>query len=59
MDRNGNLPGTFEDFLLASVAAKAGEQLENSIWKGSSPFGVGFLSNDGTLDEAGADASAQ
>lgn len=27
------------------------------IWKGSSPFGTGFLSNDGTQDEAGADAS--
>ena len=58
MDRNGNLPGAFEDFLLATVAAKAGAQLENGIWQGSSPFGVGFLSDDGTQDEAGADASA-
>ena len=58
MDRNGNLPGTFEDFLLATVAAKAGAHIENMIWKGSSPFGVGFQSNDGSLDEAGADASA-
>jgi hypothetical protein len=58
MDRNGNLPGTFQDFLLASVAAKAGEQIENMIWKGSSPFGIGFQSSDGALDEAGADASA-
>ena len=58
MDRNGNLPGTFQDFLLSSVAAKAGEQIENMIWKGSSPFGIGFQSNDGTLDETGADASA-
>ena len=58
MDRNGNLPGAFEDFLLATVAAKAGAQLENGIWRGSSPFGVGFLSDDGTLDETGADASA-
>ena len=58
MDRNGNLPGTFEDFLLASIAAKAGSHIENMIWKGSSPFGVGFQSNDGSLDEAGADASA-
>ena len=46
MDRNGNLPGTFEDFLLASIAAKAGAHIENMIWKG------------GSLDEAGADASA-
>ena len=58
MDRNGNLPGTFEDFLLATVAAKAGAHIENMIWKGSSPFGVGFQSNDGSLDETGADASA-
>ena len=58
MDRNGNLPGTFEDFLLSTVAAKAGAHIENMIWKGSSPFGVGFQSNDGSLDETGADASA-
>ena len=58
MDRNGNLPGTFEDFLLSSVAAKAGAHIENMIWKGSSPFGVGFQSDDGSLDETGADASA-
>lgn len=58
MDRNGNLPGTFSDFLLASIAAKVGESLENSIWKGSAIFGTGFQSNDGTLDETGADASA-
>jgi len=58
MDRNGNLPTTFSDFLLSSVAAKAGEQLENSIWKGSSPFGVGFLSDDGAFDETGLEASA-
>ena len=58
MDRNGNLPGTFEDFLLATVAAKAGAHIENMIWKGASPFGVGFQSDDGSLDETGADASA-
>ena len=58
MDRNGNLPGTFSDFLLASIAAKVGESLENSMWKGSAIFGTGFQSNDGTLDETGADASA-
>ena len=58
MDRNGNLPGTFADFLLSTVAGKAGQQLENSIWKGSSPFGVGFLSDDGTFDETGLEASA-
>jgi hypothetical protein len=58
MDRNGNLPGTFSDFLLASIAAKVGESLENSLWKGSAIFGTGFQSNDGSLDETGADASA-
>tara|TARA_R100001443_G_scaffold100577_1_gene108075 strand:+ start:12011 stop:12994 length:984 start_codon:yes stop_codon:yes gene_type:complete len=58
MDRNGNLPGSFEDFLLSTVAAKAGAHIENMIWKGSSPFGVGFQSDDGSLDETGADASA-
>jgi hypothetical protein len=58
MDRNGNLPQVFSDFLLQVVAGKAAAQLEIGIWQGSSPFGVGFLSNDGTQDEAGADASA-
>ena len=43
MDRNGNLPGTFEDFLLASVAGKAGEQMEEFLWTGAAPFGTGFL----------------
>tara|TARA_R100000664_G_scaffold20393_1_gene29584 strand:+ start:193 stop:1167 length:975 start_codon:yes stop_codon:yes gene_type:complete len=58
MDRNGNLPQNFSDFLLASVAAKAGAHIENMIWKGSSPFGVGFQSDDGTLDDTGIEASA-
>ena len=58
MDRNGHLPTSFSDFLLSTVAAKAGAQIEDMIWKGSSPFGVGFQSDDGSLDETGADASA-
>jgi len=58
MDRNGNLPQAFGDFLLETVAAKAAAQLEIALWQGASPFGTGFLSNDGTQDEAGADASA-
>ena len=58
MDRNGNLPQAFSDFLLQVVAGKAAAQLEIGIWQGASPFGVGFLSDDGTQDEAGADASA-
>ena len=60
MDRNGNLPGTFEDFLLASVAGKAGAQLENGLWVADAGgiFGAGFLSNDGVFDQSGLNASA-
>jgi hypothetical protein len=58
MDRNGNLPQAFSDFLLQVVAGKAAAQLEIGIWQGAAPFGTGFLSDDGTQDEAGADASA-
>lgn len=58
MDRNGNLPQNFSDFLLGVIASKAAAQLEIGIWQGAAPFGTGFLSNDGTQDEAGADASA-
>ena len=58
MDRNGDLPQSFSDFLLQVIAGKAAAQLEIGIWQGASPFGVGFLSDDGTQDEAGADASA-
>ena len=58
MDRNGNLPQAFGDFLLETVAAKAAAQLEIALWQGASPFGTGFLSDDGNQDEPGADASA-
>ena len=58
MDRNGNLPNEFSDFLLQVVAGKAAAQLEIGIWQGASPFGTGFLSDDGTQDETGAAASA-
>jgi len=62
MSSNGDLPPQFSDFLLATVAAKAGEQLERLMWAGDSGtgqmFGLGFLSDDGTIDEAGIDASA-
>ena len=58
MDRNGNLPQSFGDFLLQVVAGKAAAQLEIGIWQGNSPFGTGFLSNDGNQDEDGADNSA-
>ena len=60
MDRNGSLPGTFEDFLLSTVAGKAGAQLENGIWVSNTAglFGAGFLSNDGVFDQNGLNASA-
>ena len=58
MDRNGNLPQSFGDFLLQVVAGKAAAQLEIGIWQGQAPFGTGFLSNDGNQDEDGADNSA-
>lgn len=60
MRRNGDLPPEFSDFLMATVAAKAGEQLESLMWAGDSGavFGTGFLSDDGVVDEAGIDASA-
>tara|TARA_Y100001972_G_scaffold79245_1_gene96258 strand:+ start:13215 stop:14189 length:975 start_codon:yes stop_codon:yes gene_type:complete len=58
MDRNGNLPQTFADFLFATIAAKAGSHVENMIWKGSSdPALVGFLSDDGSHDDTGIEAS--
>ena len=50
MNRDGDLPGDFEAFMMAQVAAKAGEHLEKLIWTGASPFGTGFLSTDGTID---------
>ena len=60
MDRNGNLPSTFSDFLLATVAGKAGAQLENLLWLGDAGalFGAGFVSGTGVFNEAGVDASA-
>ena len=61
MARNGNLPVDFSSFLLGTVAAKAGAQIENLLWSSSATaglFGVGFLSNDGVFDEDGFNASA-
>ena len=58
MRRDGQLPPDFAEFLLATVAAKTGEHLESLIWSGASPFGVGLLSDSGTINEAGIDASA-
>lgn len=58
MERNGMLPATWSDFLLGAVAERTGTNLESLLWTGATPFGTGFLSNDGTIDEAGIDASA-
>jgi hypothetical protein len=55
--RNDIVEPRFIDFLLAQTAKAVGQSLERGIWRGTSPYGVGFQSNDGTLDEAGADAS--
>lgn len=60
MKRNGDIPPEFTDFLLSVVASKAGEQLETLMWAGDSGsvFGLGFLSNDGVIDNDGILASA-
>ena len=48
----------FRAFVMEQTAAKTAESVENLIWKGGSVFANGFLSNDGTFDEAGLAASA-
>ena len=60
MERNGDLPVAWTDFLLGAVAERTGTNLEEKLWVGDAAgvFGVGFLSNDGVIDEAGIDASA-
>jgi len=58
MERNGQLPVAWSDFLLGAVAERTGSNLESIIWTGAAPFGTGFLSNNGTINEAGIDASA-
>jgi hypothetical protein len=60
MRRDGDIPQTFADFLLATVAGRAGAQMENALWvaDASSIFGTGFLSDDGVFDQLGLNASA-
>ena len=61
MARNGDLPTSFADFLMATVAANAGQQIENGIWRGildGTNNSVGFLSNDGVFNADGWAASA-
>jgi hypothetical protein len=47
----------FTDFFLAQIAKATGQSIERGIWRGTTPYGLGFQSNDGVLDETGADAS--
>lgn len=58
MERNGELPVAWTDFLLGAIAERTGTNLESVMWTGAAPFGTGFLSNDGAIDDAGIDASA-
>lgn len=60
MRRDGQIPPDFAEFLLATVADKTGENLESLMWAADSGavWGTGLLSNSGTIDEAGIDASA-
>jgi len=60
MRRDGNIPPDFAEFLLATVANKTGENLESLMWAADAGavWGLGLLSNTGTIDEAGIDASA-
>jgi hypothetical protein len=61
MQRNGDIPVEFTDFLMSAVALRTGNSLESLLWAGSATGGLwnlGWLSNDGVIDEAGIDASA-
>lgn len=61
MRRDGQIPPEFAEFILASTAAKAATDVETLLWGASATaneFTLGFLSNDGNIDEAGIDASA-
>ena len=66
MTQNGDLPNNFSDFLLEVVAGQAAAQIENGIWVSDNSngagndglFGKGFVSNDGTFDQLGLNASA-
>ena len=53
MNRDGELPPAFSDFLLLYTAQRAGEHLEKLMFQGDSGavFGTGFLSTDGVIDD--------
>ena len=54
MERNGDLPVAWGDFLLGAVAERTGSNLENLLWSGDvgAVFGTGFLSTDGVIDNS-------
>ena len=60
MVRDGQIPPNFTEFLLAATAEQAGKSLESLMWAADSGsvWGLGLLSNDGVIDEAGIDGSA-
>lgn len=65
MERNGQLPVAWSDFLLGAVAERTGSSLESSIWSGLSDgeavpatLMVGFLGTLGTVTEGSIDISA-
>ena len=60
MERNGELPADFQEFLLGAVASKVAESIEVGIWQGGTgTFGTGFLGVDGsTTQETELDAGA-
>jgi len=60
MVRDGQIPPNFTEFLLAATAEQAGKSLESLMWAADAGtvWGLGLLSNDGVIDEAGIDASA-
>ena len=53
MERNGQLPTTWADFLLGAVAERTGTNLETLLWQSDTGaiFGNGFLSTDGVIDD--------
>jgi hypothetical protein len=59
-ESDAGLPTSFSDFLLEVVANQASAQIENGIWVADSTpiFGAGFLSDSGTFDQLGLNASA-
>ena len=62
MQRNGDLPVTWANFLLGAVAERTGTSVETGIWQGmqdSTPatYLTGFLSGGTTITETTIDAS--